>query len=469
MDDAATARVDPLYGEVRQLMEEATPDEQELSSDDEALAAGLLDGSTAGAGCRLGKSPMHHADGITPAPRRDSSPAVASQHFQSRLAAAFDGLGGSFAAPVAPARPGGARIGPAFANQAKGFALSEAAAAPVQLPEADSSDGGGGEEDDDDDDGEADAAFRDADAEWRAEAGAGGEEEWEEGGDEDGGGDMREWSRQTSSWAADGDSDDDDDDGGDGGGAGAADDDPMTGGGGGAAAGIGAFGGLDDLDELDDGDDGGGGGGAAAPAAADGASSKRVRFDDTAGERRPAGLASDDAQLAALLKRKPKPAAAVYKPPPARGAKSRAEMAPPPPRPPPRDAGAPAAARPRAGFKHYSLDDVAEGGDAGNRQALAQVMQLLGNKGDGGELAAPPPPPVPARGRVMAECVAGAPRRGRGGGAKSRAPATGRSSSGPTIAAAQDDEEGAPAEATEEAGGAAPAKRRRNFRKAGGD
>ena len=162
MDDAATARVDPLYGEVRQLMEEATPDEQELSSDGEALAAGLLDGSTAGAGCRLGKSPMHHADGITPAPRRDSSPAVASLHFQSRLAAAFDGLGGSFAAPVAPARPGGARIGPAFANQAKGFALSEAAAAPVQLPEADSSDGGGGEEEDDDDDGEADAAFRDA-------------------------------------------------------------------------------------------------------------------------------------------------------------------------------------------------------------------------------------------------------------------------------------------------------------------
>ena len=108
---------------------------------------------------------------------------------------------------------------------------------------------------------------------------------------------------------------------------------------------------------------------------------------------------------------------------------------------------------------------MAEGGDAGNRQALAQVMQLLGNKGDGGEPAAPPPPPVPARGRVMAECVAGAPRRGRGGGAKSRAPATGRSS-GPTIAAAQDDE---PMEAVDEAGGAAPAKRRRNFRKAGGD
>ena len=76
-----------LDREVRGLMDGATAEEAELSSDDEGAAEGLLGGET------LSWSRARHSGAVyAEAPRAESRPAAAGDAFRSRLAAAFDAL-----------------------------------------------------------------------------------------------------------------------------------------------------------------------------------------------------------------------------------------------------------------------------------------------------------------------------------------------------------------------------------------
>ncbi len=433
---------DPHWAEVHRLMSEATAEEAELSSDEEGAADRLMDGLLP-----VGALRSRSADGPagpSGVARRTSEVAPGSQQFQNRLASAFDRLGP--AVVTAPPPPSSGYVGPAFSCQSAGHTLAEPAGSdcyararrameggaqdfetgtedePTEEDEPDGGDGAegaGGEE-------EEDAIFDHAESEWGRP-------------DEN----MDEWSSHTSTWAAAVDSDDEDGDGGTRGGVAGG----TQAGGGACGSGVGVgsgcsagrFNGLSDLDALDDdvsmddsadGGNGGGGGvgggGVAHKRSADTSAggsraddaaapspkaSKRVRFAGggvAAAELRRIGLAASDPKIAALLDGKGAAGKACRAQPTA------AQMPPPPPRAPPRGgdrggarSGGGAAPRggPRAGYTHYSLDDVPAQSDDSNREALAQLWDALGvTRGNEAVDAEPraatwgrPPPPRPPR------------------------------------------------------------------------